>query len=86
MAFLTVPELSVKYKASEDHLRRAVAGWIKSGELEEPVHFSRRGGGCNAREFDERVVAMLINVHRSENHCLEAFVNGYDEIMKVLVR
>ena len=87
MAFLTVPELAEKYKTSEDYIIRAVARWIKSGCLVEPTHFSRRfrsDSRKHPREFNERVIAILIIRDRERLYCTEAFINGYDELMKSL--
>ena len=85
MAFLTVPELSVKYKSSRRQMGDAVAIWIKNGDLQEPDHFTRRSGaGYQPREFNERVVAMLIVRDRDTKNCHNTFVSGYEVLMSVL--
>ena len=84
-AFLTVPELAEKYKASKRQMGDAVAIWIKNGDLEEPSHFTRRfGTGYQPREFNERVVAMLIVRDRDTKNCHNAFVSGFEVLMSVL--
>jgi hypothetical protein len=87
MAFLTVPELAEKFRTSEYSMVVAVAGWIKSGDLVEPTHFSRRrraGVPYHPREFNERAIAMLIIRDRDKQNCIGAFVNGYSELLKTL--
>jgi len=86
--FLTVPELAVKYRTSEDHLIRAVAAWVRSGCLIDNLHYRRRNNYATPprypREYDERVIAILIIRDREKDHCREAFLNGYAELMAVV--
>lgn len=66
-------------------MRRAVAGWIRSRDLQEPVHYTRRpAAGRYPREFNERVIAMLIVRDRDHKNCHNAFVDGYDLLMRAL--
>ena len=85
MAFLTVAELADKYSATRRKMGDAVCLWIRSGDLVEPVHFTRRSVR-GPREFNERVVVMLIVRDRSKKNCREMFIDGFDELMCTLKR